>query len=91
MPDGIVRLSVGLNTDTALKDAQRLGREVQSTLNKMDMGKLDSKTLTFIKNLTTASNRAQKLARDLQAFGETKISTEAYKELVTDLKTAERD
>lgn len=91
MPDGIVRLNVGLNTDTALKDAQRLGKEVQSTLNKMDMGKLDSKTLTFIKNLTTASNRAQKLARDLQAFGETKISTEAYKALLADLKAAEKE
>ena len=86
-----LRLNVGLNTDTAIKDAQKLGADVQATLNKMDMGKLDSKTLTFIKNLTTASNRAQKLARDLQAFGETKISTEAYKELVAELKAAEKE
>lgn len=85
------RINVGLNTETAIKDAQKLGADVQATLNKMDMGKLDSKTLSFIKNLTTASNRAQKLARDLQAFGETKISTEAYKELVADLKTAEKE
>lgn len=86
-----LRLNVGLNTDTAIKDAQKLGADVQATLNKMDMGKLDSKTLTFIKNLTTASNRAQKLARDLQAFGETKIQTEAYKNLVAELKAAEKE
>lgn len=86
-----LRLNVGLNTDTAIKDAQKLGADVQATLNKMDMGKLDSKTLTFIKNLTTASNRAQKLARDLQAFGETKIPTEAYKELIAELKAAEKE
>jgi len=81
MPDGIVRIKVGLNTDTAVKDAEKLGKEVQDTLNKVSAGELDSKTLTFIKNLTTASNRAQKLARDLEAFGKTKIPTAEYKEI----------
>lgn len=89
--DKVFRISVGLNTDTAIKDAQKLGAEVQATLNKMDMGNLDSKTLSFIKNLTTASNRSQKLARDLQAFGETKISTEAYKNLADELKAAKKE
>lgn len=91
MPDGIVRISVGLNTDTAIKDAQKLGQEVQATLNRMDTGKLDSKTLTFIKNLTAASNRAEKLARDLQALADAKIPTEEYKEIANRLKKAEAE
>ena len=91
MPDGIVRISVGLNTDTAIKDAQKLGQEVQATLNRMDTGNLDSKTLTFIKNLTAASNRAEKLARDLQALADAKIPTEEYKEIANRLKKAEAE
>lgn len=86
-----LRLNVGLNTDTAIKDAQKLGADVQATLNKMDMGKLDSKTLTFIKNLTTASNRAQKLARDLEAFGNKKIPTEEYSEIAKRLEKAKSE
>lgn len=91
MADGIVRISVGLNTDTVIKDAQKLGKDVQNTLNRMDTGKLDSKTLSFIKNLTAASNRAQKLARDLEALGKAKIPTAEYKEIADRLKKAEAE
>jgi len=91
MPDGIVRIKVGLNTDTAVKDAERLGKEVQDTLNKVSTGELNSKTLTFIKNLTIASNRAQKLARDLEAFGRKKIPTEEYAELSKRLKKSQSE
>lgn len=91
MPDGIVRIKVGLNTDTAVKDADRLGKEVQDTLNKVSTRELDSKTLTFIKNLTAASNRVQKLTRDLEAFGNKKIPTEEYSEIAKRLEKAKSE
>lgn len=86
MSDGDVTLKVGLNTETALKDAQKLGREVQTTLNNMDMGKLDSKTLTFIKNLTSATNKMRRLAEETEKFGKSQIPTHEFTELSKRIK-----
>jgi len=75
---GEVRIPVGLNTDTALQDAKKLEADVKKTLSKVDMGTANSKTLTFIKNLTSAYNRMQKLADEAQRLSNTKLPTEDY-------------
>ena len=75
---GEVRIPIGLNTDTALQDAKKLEADVKRTLSKVDMGTANSKTLTFVKNLTSAYNRMQKLADEAQRLSNTKLPTEDY-------------
>ena len=78
MPDGSVKIPVGLNFDTALKDAKQLGAELKRILSNIDMNNLDSKTLSFVKNLTNVSNRMEKLAGEAQKLADVRIPTERY-------------
>ena len=81
MPDGSVKIPVGLNFDTAIKDAKQLGNELKHILSNIDMSKLDAKTLSFIKNLTNVTNRMEKLAGEAQKLADTRIPTERYEAL----------
>jgi len=81
MPDGSVKIPVGLNFDTALKDAKQLGNELKRILSNIDMSKLDAKTLSYIKNLTNVANRMEKLAGEAQKLADTRIPTERYESL----------
>lgn len=87
MPDGSVRIPVGLNFDTAIKDAQRLSADIKRILSNIDMSKADLKTLSFVKNLTNAYNRMQKLANEAQKLADTPIHTEEYANLSKELNT----
>lgn len=75
---GEVKIPIGLNTDTALKDAKRLGEDVKRTLSNVDMTQANSKTLTFVKNLTTALNRMQKLVDEAEKLAATPVYSEKY-------------
>lgn len=79
---GEIRIPVGLNTDTAIKDAERLGKDIKRTLANIDTSKADSKTLTFVKNLTNAYQRMQKLTAEAQKLADTPIYSERYKALM---------
>ena len=83
-------IPLGFNTETAIKDAQKLSREVQAFFSKVDMGSLDSKSLAFIKNLTAATNRMDKLVRSAQELAHTQIPTEEYAYWEKELQRAEK-
>ena len=74
-----LKIPLGFETDTALQDAQKLSREVQGVFNSLDGKALDSKMLTFVKNLNAASMRMEKLAQQMREFGNTQIPTEEFK------------
>ena len=88
MPDGSVQIPVGLNFNTAIKDAKQLGNELKNIFSKIDMSNLDSKTLSFIKNLTNLTNRMEKLAEEAEKLANTKIPTEDYVQLTKQIEKA---
>ena len=73
-----LKLKVGLNTDTAIQDAKRLNKEITNTLSHVDTSKLDSKMLTFIKNLTAVRDKTVQITKELEELGSTNVPTEAY-------------
>lgn len=88
MPDGSVQIPVGLNFNTAIKDAKQLGNELKNIFSKIDMGNLDSKSLSFLKNLTNLTNRMEKLAEEAERLANTKIPTEDYVQLTKQVDKA---
>lgn len=81
-----LKLKIGLSTETAVQDAKRLGKEVSNVLNQVDTSKLDTKMLTFIKNLTTVRDRTEQVVKELETLGNKKVPTQEYKELEDRLK-----
>lgn len=73
-----LKLKVGLNTDTAIQDAKKLNKEIANTLSHVDTSKLDSKMLTFIKNLTAVRDKTVQITKELEELGSKSIPTEAY-------------
>lgn len=87
---GEVKIPIGLNTDTALQDAKKLGEGVKKTLANIDMTQANSKTMTFIKNLTSAYGRMQKLADETERLAKTKLPTEDYVYFSKQLEIAQK-
>lgn len=86
-----LKLKVGLNTDTAIQDAKKLNKEIANTLSYVDTSKLDSKMLTFIKNLTAVRDKTVQITKELEELGNKKVPTQEYKELEDRLKKTQAE
>ena len=85
---GEVKIPIGLSTETALKDAQNLGKKIKSVLSNINMDRVNSKTLSFVKNLTSAYNRMEKLQQETEKLANTKLPTAEYVEVTKQLEKA---
>ena len=85
-----LNIPLGFNTDTALKDARKLGAEVKHIFDGIDATSLNAKTLTFVKNITSAYYRMEKLRTEAERLGNTPVPTKEYREAAQELALAEK-
>lgn len=84
------RLSMDVDTTKALRSARELGKGIEQILNSIDPASLNSKTMTFVKNLTAAQYRMERLANKANELANAKIPTESYAYMSKELSTAEK-
>lgn len=84
------RISLGFDTTNALRDAHNLGNDVRRILKGIDNNALNSKSLTFVKNLTSACNKMEDLAVAAERLGRVPVPTKEYKDLQEEVTLTEK-